>query len=348
MEINIVGLDLAKRIFQVHAVDAAGHVALRQKLQRSEVEAFFARLPPCLVGLEACSTAHHWARTIRRYGHDVRLVPPAYVKPYVRRGKTDAADAAAICEAVSRPHMRFVPVKSEEQQAALLHHRTRDLLVRQRTMLISALRGHFAEFGIVVPSGHHRVAQLVALLQDDEALDIPALAREGLRSLVGALQQTEDRIEAIEKVLMREHKANTVSRTLATVPGIGPITASAIAATIPDPTLFRSGRDLAAWIGLVPKPHSSGGKEKLGAVSKQGDRYLRRLLTVGATAVMRHLKDKTDRLSAWVRGLLERRPFRLVSLALANKMARIAWAVMTRGEACRPTLPAAPTAPATA
>ena len=340
MEISTVGLDLAKRVFQVHAADAAGNVVLRQKLQRAEVEAFFARLPPCLVGLEACSTAHHWARTIRRHGHEVRLIPPAYVKPYVRRGKTDAADAAAICEAVSRPHMRFVPVKSEQQQAALLHHRTRDLLVRQRTMLIGALRGHFAEFGIVVPTGQHRVAQLIALLQDDEALDIPSLAREGLRSLVGALLQLEERIEGIEKVLMREHKANPVSKRLATIPGIGPITASAIAATIPDAGLFRSGRELAAWIGLVPKPHSSGGKEKLGGVSKQGDRYLRRLLTVGATAAMRHLKGKTDGLSAWIRALMERRPFRLVSLALANKMARIAWAVMTRGDTYRAPAPA--------
>lgn len=346
MNVTTIGLDLAKRIFQVHAADAAGNVLLKRKLQRAEVDAFFAGLPPCLVGIEACGTAHHWARVIRAHGHDVRLIPPAYVKPYVRRGKTDAADAAAICEAVSRPHMRFVPIKSAEQQAGLLHHRTRDLLVRQRTMLIGALRGHFAEFGIVVPAGQHRVGQLVALLQDDDALDIPPLAREGLRGLVGALQALEDRIEGIERVLMREHKANPVSKRLATIPGIGPITASAIAATVTDPTLFKSGRDLAAWIGLVPKPHSSGGKEKLGSVSKQGDRYLRRLLTVGATPAMRHLKGKTDGLSVWTRELMERRPFRLVSLALANKMARIAWAVMTRGETFR--APPAPVAVAPA
>lgn len=299
------------------------------------MEAFFAGLQPCLVGIEACATAHHWARLIPARGHEVRLMPPAYVKPFVRRGKTDAPDAEAICEAISRPRMRFVPVKSEQQQAALLHHRARDLLVRQRTMLINELRGHFAEFGIVAPAGQHRVAQLVALLRDEDGIGTPPLAREGLRGLAAALHVLEERIDAIETVLMREHTANPVSRRLATIPGVGPITASALAATIADPGLFRSGRELAAWIGLVPKPHASGGKQKLGRVSKQGDRYLRKLLTIGATVVMRHLAGKTDRLSAWIRGLMGRRPFRLASLALANKMARIAWAVMARGERYR-------------
>ena len=240
--------------------------------------------------------------------------------------------------------MRFVPVKSERQQAALPHHRARDLLVRQRTMPINALRSHFAEFGIVAPTGQRRVAQLLALLQDEEGSGIPPLAREGLRGLAAALHALEQRIEAIEAVLMREHKANPVSRRLATIPGIGPITASALAATIADPGLFRSGRELAAWIGLVPKPHASGGKQKLGRVSKQGDRYLRKLLTVGATAVMRHLAGKTDRLSAWTRELMGRRPFRLASLALANKMARVAWAVMARGETYRSSPAPAPAA----
>jgi transposase len=336
MQVSTIGLDLAKRVFQVHGVDAAGRVVLRRKLRRAEMEAFFAGLEPCLVGIEACATAHHWARVIQAHGHGVRLIPPAYVKPYLRRGKTDAADAEAICEAVGRPRMRFVPVKSAQQQAALLHHGARDLLVRQRTMLANALRGHFAEFGIVAPAGQRRVGQLLALLQEEEeASSIPPLAREGLRGLAAALHALEQRIEAIEEVLMREHKANPVSRRLATIPGIGPITASALAATIADPGLFRSGRELAAWIGLVPKPHASGGKQKLGRVSKQGDRYLRKLLTVGATAVMRHLAGKTDRLSAWTRELMGRRPFRLASLALANKMARVAWAVMARGETYR-------------
>jgi transposase len=332
MQITTIGLDLAKHVFQVHGVDAAGQVAIRRKLRRSEIAEFFANLPRCRVGIEACATAHHWGRVIGAAGHDVRLIPPSYVKPYVRRSKTDAADAEAICEAVSRPNMRFVPVKSAAQQAALLHHRARDLLVRQRTMLINALRGHLAEFGIIAPVGRQRVPDLLNLLLDADEADVPALAREGLRSLISELHSIEQRVEAIEAVIVREHKANPVSRRLATVPGIGPITASAISATITDPSAFRSGRELAAWIGLVPRQHSSGGKPRLGRVSKQGDRYLRRLLTVGATSVMRRLPGKTDGHSTWIRALLDRRPFRLVSLAVANKMARIAWAVMMHEE----------------
>lgn len=340
-EITTIGLDLAKHVFQVHGVDASGVTVVRKRLRRSEVLAFFTRLPRCLIGLEACATAHYWARLIGASGHQVRLIPPSYVKPYVRRSKTDAADAAAICEAVGRPSMRFVPVKSAAQQAALLHHRVRDLLVRQRTMLINALRGHFAEFGIIAPVGRHRVVDLINLLQDVDDADVPALAREALRSLIAELQAIDVRIEAVEAVIVREHRTNPVSRRLASIPGIGPITASAIAATVADPSVFRSGRELAAWIGLVPRQHSSGGKRKLGRVSKQGDRYLRRLLTIGATSVMRRLPGKTDGHSAWVRMLLDRRPFRLVSLALANKMARIAWAVMVRQEDYRRPLAAA-------
>jgi transposase len=290
--------------------------------------------------MEACATAHHWARQIRALGHDVRLIPPAYVKPYVRRSKTDAADAAAICEAVGRPSMRFVPVKSEDQQAALLHHRVRDLLVRQRTMLINALRGHLAEFGIIAPAGHHRVGDLVALIQEGAEASVPKLAREALLALIAELHALEERIAAIEAVIVREHKADEMSRRLAAIPGIGPITASALAATIADASTFRSGRELAAWIGLVPRQHSSGGKQRLGRISKQGNGYLRRLLTIGATAVMRRLTGKTDGHSAWIRSLLERRPFRLVSLAVANKMARIAWVLMARGETYRTQAPA--------
>ena len=341
MQVTTIGLDLAKRVFQVHGVDADGRVVVQRRLQRREVAAFFADLLPCRVGIEACATAHYWARLIGASGHQVRLIPPSYVKPYVRRSKTDAADAAAICEAVGRPSMRFVPVKSAAQQAALLHHRVRDLLVRQRTMLINALRGHFAEFGIIAPVGRHRVVDLINLLQDVDDADMPALAREALRSLIAELQAIDVRIEAVEAVIVREHRTNPVSRRLASIPGIGPITASAIAATVADPSVFRSGRELAAWIGLVPRQHSSGGKRKLGRVSKQGDRYLRRLLTIGATSVMRRLPGKTDGHSAWVRMLLDRRPFRLVSLALANKMARIAWAVMVRQEDYRRPLAAA-------
>ena len=338
MQITTIGLDLAKRVFQVHGVDAGGNVVIRRRLQRAEVAAFFGDLPPCLVGIEACATAHYWARLIGGSGHQVHLIPPAYAKPYVRRNKTDAADAEAICEAVSRPSMRFVAVKSAQQQAGLLHHRARDLLVRQRTMLINAIRGHLGEFGIIAPAGRHRVTDLIKVLQGTVDADLPALAREALQILFAELSALEVRIKAIEAVIVREHRSNAVSRRLATIPGIGPITASAIAGTIVDPLTFRSGRELAAWIGLVPRQHSSGGKQKIGRVSKQGDRYLRRLLTIGATAVMRRLTGKTDGLSLWVRALLDRRPFRLVSLALANKMARIAWAVMVRSEPYRTAL----------
>jgi transposase len=316
MQVTTLGLDLAKRVFQVHGVDAAGRIVVRRRLQRAQLADFFAALPPCLVGIEACATAHYWARSIAIYGHQVRLIPPAYVKPYVRRSKHDAADAEAICEAVGRPSMRFVPVKSASQQGELSQHRVRELLVRQRTMLINALRGHLAEFGIIGPVGRHRIVELEsALLAADDAT-VPALARGALQTLPVELHSLERRIEAIEATIMREHKANTVSCRLATIPGIGPITASAIAATISDPSVFKSGREFAAWIGLVPRQHSSGGKQKLGRISKQGDRYLRRLLTVGATAVMRRLSGKVDRLSIWVRELLNRRPFRLVFLAL--------------------------------
>jgi transposase len=259
MQVTTIGLDLAKRVFQVHGVDAVGGVVFRRRLQRAQVANFFASLPPCLVGIEACATAHHWARLIGAAGHQVRLIPPSYVKPYVRRSKTDAADAEAICEAVRRPSMRFVPVKSADQQAALLHHRARDLLVRQRTMLINALRGHLGEFGIIAPVGRHRMVDLVSALQAAGDADVPALAREALQSLIAELRALEARIEAVERVIMREHKSNAVSRRLATIPGIGPITASAIAAAIVDPSAFKSGRELAAWIGLVPREHSSVG-----------------------------------------------------------------------------------------
>lgn len=253
MQITTVGLDLAKRVLQVHGVDAGGRVVMRGKLQRGEVAAFFADLPSCLVGIEACATSHHWARLIGASGREVRLIPPSYVKPYVRRSKTDAADAQAICEAVGRPSMRFVPVKSAAQQTGLLRHRVRDLLVRQRTMLINALRGHLGEFGIIAPAGRHRVVDLINLLQDADAAVVPALAREALRGLIAELHALEKRIEAVEAVIVREHKTNAISRRLASIPGIGPITASAIAATIADPSAFKSGRELAAWIGLVPR-----------------------------------------------------------------------------------------------
>jgi transposase len=340
MRVTTIGLDLAKRVFQAHGVDAAGRTVLRRKLQRGEVLAFFRELPPRLVGIEACSTAHHWAREIRGLGHEVRLMPASYVKPYVKPGKTDAVDAEAICEAVTRPNMRFVPIKSAEQQAALMLHRTRDLLVRQRTMLINALRGHMAEFGIIAPQGASRVGELVALLMDEGEATLPALARQALRRLAGELHALERRIAEIEAAILAWHKENEVGRRLATIPGIGPITASAIVATVGDAAQFGSARQLAAWIGLVPKQNSSGGKQRRSGISKQGDRYLRRLLVLGATALIRHARTKATPQAAWIRQLLERRPAKLVAVALANKTARIAWAVLAKRVDYRASVPA--------
>ncbi len=335
MESTTIGLDIAKRVFQAHGADATGKAVLRRKLQRAEVLAFFASLPPCLVGIEACSTAHHWAREIRALGHEVRLMPASYVKPYVKRGKTDAADAEAICEAVTRPSMRFVPIKTAEQQAVLMLHRTRDLLVRQRTMLVNALRGHMAELGIIAPQGISRVGDLVAALLGEDETQLPKLARSALRGLASELEALGERVKEVEGAILVWHKDNEASRRLATIPGIGPITASAIVATVTDPTQFHSARQFAAWIGLVPKQNSSGGKERQGSISKQGDRYLRRLLVLGATAVIRHAWTKVTAETAWLRGVLDRRPVRLASVAQANKTARIVWALLARGESYR-------------
>lgn len=328
--ITTIGLDLAKNVFQVHAVDAAGRVQARRQLRRGDVLKFFKAVPPCLVGIEACATAHHWGREISALGHTVKLMPPAYVKPYVKRGKTDAADAEAICEAVTRPTMRFVAIKSVDQQAALMLHKTRDLLVRQRTMLINGLRGHLAEFGIIAAKGPGGVkAAVEALHEAQEAL--PEAARLALHGFVDQFRHLATAIEKLEARIVAWHRTNDVSRRLATIPGIGPITASAIAAAVPDGSLFRSGRQFAAWLGLTPKAHSSGGKERQGGISKQGDGYIRRLLVVGATAVMR-LARQDNASRAWAVKLLERKSAKLAAVALANKTARIAWVVMTRGE----------------
>jgi transposase len=334
MLVTTIGLDIAKRVFQVHGVDAAGAVVVRKKLRRSELLQFFARLAPCLIGIEACATAHHWARELMALGHKIRLVPPSYVKAYVKRGKSDAADAEAICEAVTRPNMRFVPVKSTEQQGVLVLHRARELLVRQRTMLVNGLRAHMAEFGIIVPQGIQRVPELVAMLKD-QTTGIPQIAREALTAIVVQIENLSVSIRQMEKRIVAWCRANDAARRLATIPGVGPITASALAATITDPTLFRSGRHLAAWLGLVPRQHSTGGKAKLGRITKMGDQYLRKLLIVGMTAVIRSARRTKAPAFAWVNALLERRPARLVSVALANKAARIAWAILTRGETYR-------------
>ena len=328
--IAVVGLDLAKNVFQIHAIDAGGKVVVRRQLRRSEVLKFFSVLSPCLVGMEACASAHHWARELVARGHEVRLMPPAYVKPYVKRGKTDAADAEAIAEAVTRPTMRFVAVKTVDQQAVLMLHKTRDLLVRQRTMLINALRGHLAEYGIVAAKGPGGVSSLTAMLHEAQG-SLPPLARSALHGIAAQLRGLGSEIKRLETQIVDWHRADTTSRRLATIPGIGPITASAIAATVPDISLFRSGRQFAAWLGLTPRAHSSGGRERQAGISKQGDGYIRRLLVVGATAVMRMArKTATDR--GRTMQLLERKAPKIVAVALANKTARIAWAVMARDE----------------
>ena len=285
MQVTTIGLDVAKRVFQIHGVEAAGAVVIRRKLRRSELLQFFAHLAPCLVGIEACATAHFWARELGAFGHQVRLVPPSYVKAYLKRGKNDAADAEAICEAVTRPNMRFVPVKTVEQQGVLVLHRARELLVRQRTMLVNGLRAHMAEFGIVVPQGIQRLPELVALLEDEKT-GIPQIAHEVLAAMVVQINNLTTSIRQMEKRIVAWCRTNAAARRLSTIPGVGPITASALAATITDPTLFRSGRHLAAWLGLVPRQHSTGGKAKLGRITKMGE-YLRQLLILGMTAVIR-------------------------------------------------------------
>lgn len=331
-----IGLDLAKSVFQVHGVDTEGAVVVRRQLRRSAVLPFFARLPASLVGMEACGSAHYWARELAALGHEVRLMPVSEVKAYVRRHKTDARDAAAICEAVGRPRMRFVPVKSAEQQAVLMLHRVRDQLIRQRTMTVNALRAHLAEFGIVAPKGLAHVAGLVVRLDagDDR---IPAPARPALRLLAGEYADVDRRIGEIEAEIGAWHRANPVSRRLATIPGIGPLTASAIAASVPDAKVFARGRDFAAWLGLTPRQHGTGGKTRSGGMSRQGDRYIRRLLISGAMAVIRHCAAPAPgAASNWLQRLLARRPKKVAAVALANKTARIAWALMVRGGCFRP------------
>ncbi len=337
MAIVTIGLDLAKHVFQVHGVDESGQVLIRRQLRRAQVETFFKTLSPCRVGMEACGSAHHWARRISALGHDVRLIAPTRVKAYVQRGKkNDATDAAAIAEAVARPPMTFVPVKSEEQQGVLMLHRSRDMLVRQRTMLINALRAHLAEFGIVVAKGRSKVKDLITDLDDAE---IPDLARFSLLQIAEQIGACDGRVEVLEKQIVAWHRTNEASRNLATIPGIGPITASAIAASVPDPSAFKNGRQLAAWLGLVPRQNSTGGKDRLGHITKSGDSYIRRLLVLGATSVIRYARDKAPGKSEWLKGLLERKSTRLASVAMANKMARIAWSVLTRGEVYRETYP---------
>jgi transposase len=332
MEITTLGIDLAKSVFQLHGVDADGAVVLQKKLRRNAVLDFLGKLEPCLIGMEACATSHFWAREIAALGHDVRLIPPAYVKPYVKRQKNDAADAEAICEAVTRPNMRFVPMKSTEQQAVLVLHRSRDLLMRQRTMILNAIRSHLAEFGVVTAQGPRKVIDLVQRLSNHDDIALPSFARSALLSLAAQLGSLSEEISRIERQMMAWHRQSQASQRLETIPGVGLITATALAASVPDPSVFKSGRQFAAWLGLVPRQNSSGGKERLGRVSKMGNGYLRRLLVVGATSVTRRAETTDTTTGAWVRSLLKRKPTRLVTVAIANKTARTAWVLLTRGE----------------
>jgi transposase len=343
MQVSIIGLDLAKNIFQLHGVDENGKVVVTRQLRRSQVVDFFRKQPACLIGMEACATAHHWARELTMLDHTVRLMPASYVKAYVRRQKNDAADAAAICEAVTRPSMRFVPVKTVEQQSALMLHRSRDLLVRQRTQLINALRAHLAEIGLVAATGVDGLKALVAMVHEAaEAGTMPPAMEAALQALVDQLASLQKQIGALEKGIHAEHRVSDASRRLESIPGIGVIGATAIAATVTDPTAFKSGREFAAWIGLVPRQNSTGGKQKLGGISKQGDRYLRRLLVVGATTVIRHARAHPNK-HPWLMKLLEKMPAKKAAVALANKTARIAWAILAKGETYRapPALQAA-------
>jgi transposase len=330
MQITTIGLDIAKNVFQVHGIDASEKVVVRRQLRRSQVMAFFKAVSPCLIGMEACATAHYWARELAKLGHEVRLMPAKDVKAYVKRNKNDAADAEAICEAVRRPTMRFVRVKSAEQQGQLMQHRTRDLLMRQRTQLINALRAHLAELGIVAAQGREGIQELLAIVADNEDQRFPIDARASVIVLAAQLEAVQTVIGAIEKRIKMQHRSNEASQRLETIPGIGVIGATAIAATVVDPMVFRSGRDFAAWIGLVPRQDSTGGKQRLGPISKQGDQYLRRILVVGAHAVLRRAKENPEKYP-WLTQLLARRPFKVVAVALANKMARVAWALLARG-----------------
>jgi transposase len=332
-EVTTIGLDIAKLVFHAHGADERGFAVFSKRISRGKLLDFFAAQPRCVVALEACGGAHHWARELEQLGHAVRLIPPAYVKPFVKRHKNDAVDAEAICEAAQRPNMRFVAVKSEEQQASGLVFRTRDLLVRQRTQLINAIRGHLTEYGWVAPKGPSHVAMLADLLkEDDMASSLPEAARTMFRLMLDLLEELDGRISELDKEIARRAREDAIARRLMTIPGIGPITATAIAALAPPLETFAKGRDFAAWLGLAPQQRSTGGKQKLGAISKMGERTLRRLLIIGSSAVVLQASKRGAPKGSWLEQMMARKPRMLVTVALANKTARIVWAVLTRQE----------------
>lgn len=341
MEVTTVGLDIAKNVFQVHAIDGVGRVVVRRALKRSQMMSFFSKLEPCLIGIEACGTSHYWGRELAALGHEVRLMPPAYVKPYVKRGKTDAGDAEAICEAVTRPTMRFVPIKSVEQQAALSLHRTRDLLVRQRTQLVNMIRGLLAEFGVILPKGITHALEFARRTAAGEANEVPALAASVIKALAEQALEGQACIRQLERELLAWHRSSELAKRIATVPGVGLLGATALAATVTDPTQFRSGRQFAAWLGLTPLQNSSGGKERLGRISKMGDQYLRRLLIVGMTSLVRRNLHHPEAADPRINALLARKPVRVATVAMANRAARAIWAIMVRGGVYRAPQPAA-------
>lgn len=332
-EVITIGLDLAKSVFQAHGADGSGEVVFRKKLRREQVLAFFASQPRCVVAMEACASAHHWAREIGALGHETRLIAPAYVKPFVKRQKNDMADAEAICEAAQRPTMRFVTPKGAEAQAAGVVFRTRDLLVRQRTQLINALRGHLAEFGHIARKGPGHSAKLIGLVRDPTT-DLPLAARSVLMVIAESLEAIEGKIADLDREIAARAKSDELARRLMTIPGVGPVTATAMVALAPPASTFRRGRDFAAWLGLTPRQHSSGGKERLGRTSKMGERSLRRLLILGASSAAR-MAARNGARDPWLARMLARKPRMLVTVALANKMARIVWALMAHGGSYR-------------
>jgi transposase len=336
VEVSTIGLDIAKRVFQVDGGDASGRTILRRQLRRSEMLKFFRKLPPCVVGMEACAGSHYWGREIAALGHEVRLMPPTRVKPYVKRGqKNDRADAAACREAMSRPTMTFVPLKSVAQQAALALHRARRLLVEQRTRLRNAIRGHLAEFGVIAAKGESGFKALLALLAQEEDTLIPAAIRPILAPLVAQWHMAIEQIDDLERQIAAWHKTNRDSQRVATIPQFGPIIASAFVAAVSEPARFKNGRQCAAWVGLVPSQNSTGGKISLGPITKSGDRYLRQLLVVGAAGLIRRVR-KDPTVSPWVAELLKRMPTKKAAIAVANKMARTAWAVLVSGTCYQP------------